>query len=249
MHPSQQPSHSKSGLNFLLQPTNPSSSQRLAALSLERADALPPNPHHSHYPSPNPHSIPSLSPSALPSLPPLRARSADSGLPPPHPPTHPSSLYRLPVPRQESTLSDVTRDFSMSSAPSLVSIPSLSSRVPSVTPPVGRMPAGRRPKTEQELRDKREQRRMKNRLSAARSRQRKTDTFETLQRELAEAKNVIQALTLQLHSREHASRDSGAPGKIVLAVPNDLRSIVGRDYVSAEFLMDLLRMYIRRAPG
>lgn len=105
-------------------------------------------------------------------------------------------------------------------------------------------------KTEQELRDKREQRRMKNRISAARSRQRKTDTFETMQRELTEAKNVIEALTLQL-DRMRGGREwgglGGGGGPVVVAVPHDLKGVVERDFVSADFLMDLLRLYIRRS--
>lgn len=87
---------------------------------------------------------------------------------------------------------------------------------------------------------------MKNRISAARSRQRKTDSFESLQRELAEAKNVIQALTLQLESVRGAGiadRD-GVP----IAVPHDLRRAVGRDFVSADALMDLLRYYVHQDP-
>lgn len=111
-------------------------------------------------------------------------------------------------------------------------------------------------KTEAELRDKREMRRMKNRISAARSRQRKTDTFETLQRELAEAKTVIEALTRQLHrssgGREHgggqvAGTPSAPPAPLVIAVPQDLRPVMGRDFVSVDMLMDVLRVYIRRA--
>lgn len=100
-------------------------------------------------------------------------------------------------------------------------------------------------KTETEIRDKREQRRMKNRISAAKSRQRKTDTFETLQRELGEAKMVIETLTRQL---DRAGGRTVVAGP-VLAVPVDLRQVVGRDYVPADFLMDLLRMYIRKAEG
>lgn len=86
---------------------------------------------------------------------------------------------------------------------------------------------------------------MKNRISAARSRQRKTDTFETLQRELAEAKNVIEALTLQLeNARGGGSRQGG--GGVTIAVPQDLRRAVGRDFVSADALMDLLRFYVAK---
>lgn len=111
-------------------------------------------------------------------------------------------------------------------------------------------------KTEAELRDKREMRRMKNRISAARSRQRKTDTFETLQRELAEAKTVIDALTRQLHrysgGRDHGggqvgSTPSAPPAPLVIAVPQDLRPVIGRDFVSVDMLMDFLRVYIRRS--
>lgn len=111
-------------------------------------------------------------------------------------------------------------------------------------------------KSEAELRDKREMRRMKNRISAARSRQRKTDTFETLQRELAEAKTVIEALTRQL-DRAHGGREQSGiggaealgppPPPSVIAVPQDLRPVVGRDFVSADGLMDMLRAYIRRS--
>jgi len=120
-------------------------------------------------------------------------------------------------------------------------------------PLVGPASAGSRSRTgfksEAEIRDKREQRRMKNRISAARSRQRKTDTFETLQRELGEAKNVIEALTIQL-----ANARGGAAGSVrgagpSIAVPHDLRHVIGRDYVSADGLMDLLRMYIHRSVG
>lgn len=93
-------------------------------------------------------------------------------------------------------------------------------------------------KTEAELRDKRELRRMKNRISAARSRQRKTDTFETLQRDLGEARNVIESLTLQLENR-------GRSGPASIAVPQDLRRVVGRDFVSVDEIMDILRMYAR----
>lgn len=115
------------------------------------------------------------------------------------------------------------------------------------------LPSRRPAKTEAELRDKREMRRMKNRISAARSRQRKTDTFETLQRELSEAKTVIEALTRQL-DRSHGGRDHAAPGAPaappaphVIAVPHDLRPAVGRDFVSVDVLMDMLRVYIRHA--
>ena len=91
---------------------------------------------------------------------------------------------------------------------------------------------------------------MKNRISAARSRQRKSDTFETLQRELREAKEVIEMLTKQL-DRQNGSRadmPSHAAGPVV-AVPQDLRAVIGRDFVSADILMDVLRLYIRRAGG
>lgn len=119
----------------------------------------------------------------------------------------------------------------------------------------GMLPSRRGAKTEAELRDKREMRRMKNRISAARSRQRKTDTFETLQRELAEAKNVIEMLTRQLDRAQHGGRGdnvlSGTPAAPpppnVIAVPHDLRPVVGRDFVSVDNLMDVLRLYIRRA--
>lgn len=94
---------------------------------------------------------------------------------------------------------------------------------------------------------------MKNRISAARSRQRKTDTFETLQRELAEAKNVIEALTLQLeNARGGGSRQPGGTGTgagVTIAVPQDLRRAVGRDFVSADALMDLLRFYVAKEGG
>lgn len=86
---------------------------------------------------------------------------------------------------------------------------------------------------------------MKNRISAARSRQRKTDTFETLQRELGEAKNVIETLTLQLE-RARLSDRASSPN---IAVPHDLRHAIGRDYVSVDTLMDVLRMYIHRSGG
>lgn len=86
---------------------------------------------------------------------------------------------------------------------------------------------------------------MKNRISAARSRQRKTDTFETLQRELAEAKNVIEALTLQLENARGAGGRQGGGG-VTVAVPQDLRRAVGRDFVSADALMDLLRFYVAK---
>lgn len=118
----------------------------------------------------------------------------------------------------------------------------------------GMLPSRRGAKTEAELRDKREMRRMKNRISAARSRQRKTDNFETLTRELAEAKNVIEMLTRQLDRAQHGGRDnvlSGTPAAPpppnVIAVPHDLRPVVGRDFVSVDNLMDVLRLYIRRA--
>ena len=106
-------------------------------------------------------------------------------------------------------------------------------------------PLGRRPNEKADFHDKRELRRMKNRISAARSRQRKSDNYESLQRELsdaraelAEARNVIQSLTLQVEKR-------GRAAPFTVAVPQDLKRVIHRDYMSVDEIMDMLRDYAR----
>lgn len=77
-------------------------------------------------------------------------------------------------------------------------------------------------------------RRIENRTSIARSRKRKTDTFESLQRELTETKNVIEVLRRQPYwqngGRELVREQPGAPSPpYVIAVPHDLRTHVNCD--------------------
>lgn len=102
-----------------------------------------------------------------------------------------------------------------------------------------------RPKSEAEIRaDKREQRRMKNRISAARSRQKKSESFESIQRQLEEARRIIANLTQQVAPNSASS----SPG-VVVAVPQDLRAVLNRAFISADELMDMLRRYIRTDPA
>lgn len=98
------------------------------------------------------------------------------------------------------------------------------------------------PKSEAAMRERHDQRKMKNRISAAASRDRKKRSFNNLQRSLhdaelrfAEAKRVIETLTLQL---EHA-RSRMEP----VQVPQDLRHLCnGAEYLSPQQLVELLRV-------
>lgn len=108
-------------------------------------------------------------------------------------------------------------------------------------------------KTEAEMRQRHDQRKMKNRISAAASRDRKKRSFTNLQRSLqdaelrySEAKRVIETLTLQLE-QERTRLASGDGGAAAVPVPHDLRDLVGgKDFVEPHVLLDVLRHITRR---
>ncbi|PXF44220.1 hypothetical protein BWQ96_06001 [Gracilariopsis chorda] len=221
------PSKTRLRVRYLLQPTNIASS------------ASPPPPPPLPSLSDLQHRLP-----CPPALPPPRALSADSALPYPtshafqnhiHAPQN-TLPHHVPLTSPQNSLTP-TSSPSMTPTPSIhcmqiVTTPTPSGPSFSPTPPASAPP---RPPA---MLDKRELRRMKNRISAARSRQRKSDNFDSLTRELAEAKQVIHALTVQLSNRKEAT---------VVAVPHDLRHVLGHDFVSVDFLMDVLRGFVSRS--
>eukprot|EP00171_Calliarthron_tuberculosum_P010572 IDg10572t1 len=97
------------------------------------------------------------------------------------------------------------------------------------------------PKSEAAMRERDDQRKRKNCISAAASRDRKKRLFITLQMSLhdtefrfAEANRVIETLTLQL---EHARSRIDS-----VLVPQDLRHLCnGAEYLSSQQLVELLR--------
>ena len=102
-------------------------------------------------------------------------------------------------------------------------------------------------KTEAQIRERHDQRKMKNRISAAASRDRKKRSFTNLQRSLhdaeqryAEAKRVIEALTIQL---EHArNRLAAGENSANVPVPQDLRHLCGgADYATPHQLVETIR--------
>lgn len=98
-------------------------------------------------------------------------------------------------------------------------------------------------KNDAAMRERHDQRKMKNRISAAASRDRKKRSFNNLQRSLqeaehryAEARRVIETLTLQLE--EARSRPDAAP----VPVPHDLRHLCGgAAFLTPQQLVDVLR--------
>ena len=102
-------------------------------------------------------------------------------------------------------------------------------------------------KTEAQMRERHDQRKMKNRISAAASRDRKKRSFNNLQRSLqdaemryAEAKRIIETLTIQL---EHVrNRLAAGENNANVPVPQDLRHLCGgADYVSPHQLVETIR--------
>lgn len=108
------------------------------------------------------------------------------------------------------------------------------------------------PKTEQQMRERHDQRKMKNRISAAASRDRKKRTFNNMMRQVQEAemrfagqKRIIETLTHQLD--EARSRLNACESTPSIKLPDDLRHLVaGAELVSVQQIVELLRRAERR---